>query len=97
MPPPDHYLTVRFFSTTKKLFGAGELEIDAGGVADVGELLDLVCDAPEKTRGVFSGAGTLRSDMTVLVNGRNIGLLDGLRTPVTAGDVVAVVPPMAGG
>ncbi|MCL5942847.1 MAG: MoaD family protein [Actinobacteria bacterium] len=97
MELPGRPVTVRFFSTTKRLFGAGEVEVDADRVADVGELLDLVCDTPEKVRGVFSAPGTLRSDITVLVNGRNISFLDGLRTPVTAGDVVAVVPPMAGG
>lgn len=95
--PSSRHLTVRLFSSTKKLFGAGELEVDADGVADVVGALELVCDTPAKTQGIFASPGTLRGDITVLVNGRNVALMDGLATAVRAGDVVAVVPPIAGG
>ncbi len=97
MDPADEYLTVRFFSTTKRLFGVGEIAVEAGAAADVRGLLEFVCDTPQKTRGIFAAPGVLRGDITVLVNGRNIALIGGLRTFVAAGDVVAVVPPMAGG
>ncbi len=93
----ERALTVRFFSTVKKVFGVGEVEVASGSAVDVAELLASVCDSQEKTRAVFAAAGELRGDITVLVNGRNIALLQGLLTPVGAGDVVAVVPPMAGG
>lgn len=97
MEPADGYLTVRFFSTTKKLFGAGEIAVEVGAAADVRGLLEFVCDAPQKTRGIFAAPGVLRGDITVLVNGRNIAFIGGLKASVAAGDVVAVVPPMAGG
>jgi len=90
-------ITVRFFSITKKLFGAGDVGVPAEAAADVEGLLVHVCDTAEKSKGVFVAPGALRPDVTVLVNGRNIALLEGLHTTVRPGDVVAVVPPMAGG
>lgn len=97
MAVPDHVVTVRFFSTAKRLFGAREVIVEPGVAADVRGLLESVCDTPERTGGVFAAPGALRGDIAVLVNGRNIALADGLSTPVGAGDVIAVVPPMAGG
>lgn len=97
MAAPDGFVTVRFFSTTKRLFGAGEVVVDPGAATNVRGLLEFVCDTPAKTAAVFVAPGALRGDITVLVNGRNAALMDGLATAVRAGDVVAVVPPMAGG
>jgi molybdopterin synthase sulfur carrier subunit len=89
--------TVRLFGTLRKLFDAGELSVDAVDAGDVAALLELVCDNPEKRQGVFFGPGELRNDISVLVNGRNVCFLQGLMTELRAGDVVAIVPPMAGG
>ncbi len=36
-------------------------------------------------------------DLAVLVNGRNIALLDGVGTPLHDGDEVVILPPTAGG
>lgn len=97
MTSPVPGITVRFFSTTRKLFGAGDVAVPLDAAVDVEGLLLHVCDTAERSKGVFAVLGALRSDITVLVNGRNIALLDGLKTRVQSGDVVAVIPPMAGG
>lgn len=97
MTSPSQNLTVRLFSTTKRLFGAGELLVPEEHAEEVGSLLEVVCDNQEKRRGVFAAPGALRGDITVLVNGRNIAFLAGLGTPVQGGDVVSIIPPMAGG
>jgi len=36
-------------------------------------------------------------DVNVLKNGRNIHFLNGLETPLSEGDVIALFPPAAGG
>jgi MoaD family protein len=90
-------VTVRFFSILAKLFNHGELTIDATRATDVRQALDQVCDTTERMRGVFAAPEIVRRDVTILVNGRNIAFLAGLGTPLKSGDVVSLVPPLAGG
>ncbi len=40
---------------------------------------------------------TLREFILILLNGRNIIFLDGLKTKLKEGDVIAISPPIAGG
>jgi molybdopterin converting factor small subunit len=46
---------------------------------------------------VFDDGGGLRGYLGVLVNGVDVGLLDGFGTVLCGGDVVSVVPPLGGG
>lgn len=70
------------------------------GVADVGSLLDeLVRKFGERMLAQLyeQGARKLRGTVNILVNGRSIDLLEGLKTSLKDGDVVAIFPPVAGG
>ncbi|MFX1565557.1 MAG: MoaD/ThiS family protein [Promethearchaeota archaeon] len=46
---------------------------------------------------VLEPDGSLKSYFHVLVNGRHVRLQQGLQTPLTDGDVVAIFPPIGGG
>jgi molybdopterin synthase sulfur carrier subunit len=65
----------------------------------VGDLLQQLC----KERGeqfrkvVLDDKGNLRSYIKLLVNGRGLHLLQGLKTVLAEGDVIAIFPPVAGG
>ncbi|KYH38200.1 MAG: hypothetical protein AYL28_004450 [Candidatus Bathyarchaeota archaeon B23] len=70
----------------------------------LGRSLDLELDEDATVRslmGLLAGrvGRPLRVDdgLTVLVNGRNIALLDGLETRLRDGDLVVLLPPLSGG
>ena len=74
---------------------ADEVRIEA---ATVGEALQRLGAAHDGvlTR-VLSPAGELRQFVNVFVGTRNIHSLDGLATALAEGDVIAIVPAVAGG
>ena len=75
--------------------GAAEVSIEAADVAGLIEALegthqgfkDRLCDA----------SGELRAYVRVFLNEEDIRFLDGKKTPLKAGDTVAIVPAIAGG
>jgi molybdopterin synthase sulfur carrier subunit len=90
-------VTVRFFASIREIFGQKEAVLSTDEAATVGEVLRHLCSTPERKRGVFAEAGAVRSDVIVLLNGRNIVFLGGLHAPLQSGDVVSVFPPVKGG
>jgi molybdopterin synthase sulfur carrier subunit len=91
-------VTVKFFASFREAAGKEQEKVE--GVADVGSLLDwLVERFGEKMLVQLYEPGTrkLRGIVHVLVNGRSINLLEGLKTPLKDGAVVAIFPPVAGG
>jgi molybdopterin synthase sulfur carrier subunit len=88
---------VRFFATLRELFGGKQTEVDAARAPDVAHLLDVICDAPARCDGLRQASGSLRKDIVLLVNGRNIAFLAGLDTPLKEGDAIDIFPPVFGG
>ena len=75
--------------------GRAEVEVEAG---TVGESLDAVLAAhPGLRRHVRDEGGALRDHVNVFLNEEDIRYLGGEATAVAAGDVVTVVPSIAGG
>jgi molybdopterin synthase sulfur carrier subunit len=91
-------VTVKFFAGFREAAGKEQERVE--GAADVGSLLEeLVRRFGERMLVQLYEPGTkkLRGIVHVLVNGRSIDLLEGLKTPLKEGDVVAIFPPVAGG
>ncbi len=77
--------------------GARRLSVD-DVPADVGTLLDaLATDHPLLVRRLRDETGALRRHVNVYVDGADVRGLSGLRTPLTAGAEVHVLPSVAGG
>jgi molybdopterin synthase sulfur carrier subunit len=75
----------------------GDAEVDAGG-ENVGEVLRALATAhPGTERQLFSSDGELNRYVNVYLNDEDVRVLDGLHTPVSASDVVVILPAMAGG
>ena len=75
----------------------GEREVIAAG-ASVGEVLRGLVEAhPATQTQLFGGDGELNRYVNVYLNDEDVRVLDGLGTPVGEGDVLVILPAMAGG
>jgi molybdopterin synthase sulfur carrier subunit len=84
-----------------RLFGnlrqhTGQLAVTASG-ATIGEVLQDLCTAYPTLEEAIFDSNQLQAHVRVMVNGRDIELADGLGTPVSESDQIAVFPPIAGG
>lgn len=74
---------------------AAELVVEA---ATVGEALERIGAERAALRArIVTPEGTLRPYVNVFVGERNVRQLDGLGTALSDGDVVAIIPAVAGG
>jgi molybdopterin synthase sulfur carrier subunit len=75
----------------------GEKEIDASG-DNVGDVLRSLAEQhPSTQTQLFSEAGDLNRYVNVYLNDEDVRVLDGLDTSVGEGDVLVILPAMAGG
>ena len=75
----------------------GEKQVDASG-EDVGAVLrDLASSHPATQEQLFSSDGQLNRYVNVYLNDEDVRVLDGLDTAVGEGDVLVILPAMAGG
>ena len=71
-------------------------QIEASGET-VGAALESVCSENLELRSAIFEDRHLRPHVRVMVDGRDIELSAGLDTPLTAGQSIAIFPPIAGG
>jgi sulfur-carrier protein len=75
----------------------GAKEVGADG-ASVGEVLRSLADQHPATQGqLFGDGGSLNRYVNVYLNDEDVRVLDGLDTIVDDGDVLVILPAMAGG
>jgi molybdopterin converting factor small subunit len=74
----------------------GHAEVEVSGATVQAALADLVAKYPGLGPKLFDG-GKLRPYVNVFVNDEDIRYLDEMNTPVTGGQVVALIPAVAGG
>ncbi|MDQ3850275.1 MAG: MoaD family protein [Actinomycetota bacterium] len=74
--------------------GASAVEVEG---TTVGEALESVFAAHGELRDRIYADGELRRFVNVYVNGEDIRFLDGLATPVPAGQELTILPAVAGG
>ena len=92
-------VNVKFIGALRHGSGADELAIDCAEGASVRELISkLTREFPElKQSLVDSQFEDSRTNALILVNGREISALDGLKTKLEDGDKVVLVPVVHGG
>ncbi len=89
-------VTVRIPTQLRNLSGgAGEVSCEGATVGDV--LKNLDASHPGFGERLFDESGTLRRFVNVFVADEDIRFLDGVATVVTAGQVLSIVPAVAGG
>ena len=75
--------------------GSSEVEVPAGRLGDIIE--GLTGSYPELGERLVDEEGNLRRFVNVFVAEEDIRFLDGLDTPVSSGQVVTILPAVAGG
>ncbi len=75
--------------------GASRLSLEAGTVRAALEQLEATQAA--LYRNLCDETGTLRRHLNVFVNSDNVRDLEGVDTPLSAGDVVTFLPAVSGG
>ena len=89
-------VTVRIPAQLRMLSGGlSEVQVEGTTVGDVLRALDGA--HPGFGERIFDEAGNLRRFVNVFLADEDIRFLDGLATPITPGQVVSVVPAVAGG
>ena len=94
-------IIVKLVGSLRHFSGAGELELgcSGSGCASIGTLVaELVKEVPGLERSLIDQQlEDPRPNALILVNGREIGVLDGLETRLNDGDEVVFIPVVHGG
>ena len=88
-------LTIRFVGSYWALFGKDQLSVETEKPTVVNEVIEKVARsiAPESKRLLIDPElDDPRPNALILVNGREISVLDGLETKVHDGDEIALIP-----
>jgi molybdopterin synthase sulfur carrier subunit len=89
---------IKLYATLRLQVGQPEIEVRAGPGDTVRDAIrQLLEQYPVLTPHVLSEQGELVDHVQVMLNGRNIRLLDGLDTMIQGGQKLDVFPPIAGG
>ena len=89
-------VTVRVPTTLRTLTGgASEVAVEGGTVGEV--VAALEASYPGFRDRLLDDAGKLRRFVNVFVSDDDVRFLQGLDTPVPAGETVSIVPAVAGG
>lgn len=90
-------LELRFFANYREAVGQKTVDWDVEDGDTVGDLLRALEAEYDELDGELIEDGSVRSQVNILLNGRNVLHEDGLATPFSDGDTVSVFPPVAGG
>jgi len=91
---------VRFLTRLKEVTGREEEEVTVGSEADVSAVLRRLGEKYGEKFGALLYEGNerlLASHLQVLLDGTNVLSLNGLRTRVKDGSMLAIIPLIAGG
>jgi len=87
---------IRPFAGFRNILGK-EVDVDHIEGANVENLLQLLCEEHEGLRTMLFDESGLKEDVNILVNGKNIASLNGIRTELRDGDEVVLFPAAIGG
>ncbi len=93
-------IKIRVFGDLIPILG-NELTVELEDGAKISSLIQEISKRiegfGEKIEDISKRRGITDSNLVILLNGRNINLLDGAETPLKDNDVVTFLPPAAGG
>jgi len=88
---------VKSYAAFKGLLGDA-IDVELGEKATIEDLLALLCKSNRRlSEMLFNRSGSLRDDVNILKNGRNIQSLNGTGTELMEGDEIAIFTAVIGG
>lgn len=92
-------VNVRFIGSFRSISGKAKIVFRLKGSAKLEEVVRRLCEETPKLAQILMdpGRGVPRTNMLVLVNGREISVLNGFGTLIEDGDDVVFVPILHGG
>jgi molybdopterin synthase sulfur carrier subunit len=91
-------MRIRTYATLRDLIGTSAIDLPLPDHTTIGDVLRrLAADYPPLGNKLWNPAGDLTGFVTVLLNGRAVEYLQGMDTPVTDDDNLALFPPVGGG
>ncbi len=88
---------VKFLANFRDLFGSREVDIGLLPAARLRDLLEAICDSPERRALVLTPTGEIHKQVVIMKNGTPVQSLGGLEMPLEEGAVIAVFPFLGGG
>lgn len=94
-----HSVEVRFLGAFKKAYGKGKMSVQLNDERELGALIQEIAGASSELRRVLLDPELEdpRPNAVILVNGKEISVLNGLDTKVANRDEVVFIPVIHGG
>ncbi len=90
-------IKVEFFATLREVLGMSSIEIECEGTT-IEDILNLLLEKfGSVLEDIIFERGRLKEMVKILLNGKDIRGLNGLKTELRDGDCVSIFPPIAGG
>jgi molybdopterin synthase sulfur carrier subunit len=90
-------ITVKTFANFRKSLGK-EVQVDIPEGETIQVLLIELCkDRKSLQKDLFDNAGQVKPYLNILKNGIDIRTLEKMETRIKQGDIIAILPPFAGG
>jgi molybdopterin synthase sulfur carrier subunit len=87
---------VKAFASFRHILGK-EIAMELPEKATVKDLLDALCSSRAPLRSLLYDSGSLREDVNILINGKNVASLKGEGSELAEGDELALFPAAIGG
>jgi molybdopterin synthase sulfur carrier subunit len=87
-------VTVKFVGSLRSLAGKGKLAMELGKMASLMEVMKRMAEESPKLKPALANS---KAGMLILVNGKEVSVLNGLETMLKDGDEVVFVPVIHGG
>ncbi len=91
-------VSVKFFAQLRDLTGKKmKIEFDLDEGATISHLLEELYRDSKIKKHMLDEKGQINSDITILLNGREIKFLEGMDTVLNSGDEISIFPLVVGG
>jgi len=91
-------IEVKFLATIRVITGESSIELSCTHHDTAVTVIQMLVEKyGNKLRQAIMNGTKLKSGIKMIINGRDIEYLNGLDTKLKDGDVVVIIPPIAGG